>query len=373
VTKIPNGFEIIDIFEQFSPMSLALDDDKFGLQIGTLNKPIHHVMVTLDVLEGVVDEAIEKNIDLIISHHPPIFRPIKHVRTDTPSGRIIEKCMKHNIAVYSAHSNLDITTGGVNDLLAEALQLKEVKFLSTTHQTKLKKLTVFVPTDHADLIRNALGKAGAGHIGNYSHCTFNSKGTGTFRPGQNSNPYIGKQGTLEEVDEVRIETIFPEHLQRKVMNALFHAHPYEEIAYDIYSLENTGTEYGLGRVGSLQEEMTLEQFANYIKKVLKVDGVRIVGQLTSKVKKVAVLGGDGNKYIQRAHFAGADVFVSGDIYYHLAHDAMALGLNIVDPGHHIEKVMMKGVAHILEKESTVRKYDVNIHTAKTDTNPFTFK
>jgi dinuclear metal center YbgI/SA1388 family protein len=373
VTKIPNGFEIINIFEQFSPMSLAMDDDQFGLQIGSLNKPIHNVMVTLDVLEGVVDEAIEKSIDLIISHHPPIFRPIKHVRTDTPSGRIIEKCIKHDIAVFSAHSNLDITTGGVNDLLAEALQLNEVKFLSTTHQTKLKKLVVFVPTDHVGLVRNALGKAGAGHIGNYSHCTFNSEGIGTFRPEQGSKPYIGAEGKIEKVDEVRIETIFPENLQRKIMNAMLHAHPYEEVAYDIYHLDNTGTEYGLGRVGTLDEEMTLEQFANYVKKTLKVDGVRIVGQLTNKVKKVAVLGGDGNKYIRQAHFAGADVFVSGDIYYHLAHDAMALGLNIVDPGHHIEKVMMQGVANILENESTVRKFEVSIHTAKTDTNPFKFK
>jgi dinuclear metal center YbgI/SA1388 family protein len=373
MTKVPNGYEIIQIFDKFSPMSLAFDDDKFGLQIGTLNKPVYNVMVTLDVLESVIDEAIQKKIDLIISHHPPIFRPIKHVRTDTVHGRIIEKCFKNDIAVYSAHSNLDITTGGVNDLLAESLQLKNVEFLTTTHKTALKKLVVFVPADHSDTLRIALGKAGAGHIGNYSHCTFQSQGTGTFLPEDHTNPFIGRQGSLERVEEMRIETIFPDHLEKKVIREMLKAHPYEEVAYDIYALENTGQSFGLGRVGYLENEMTLEQFTDYVKDALQVEGVRVVGELTSKVKKVAVLGGDGNQYIKQAHFAGADVFVSGDIYYHLAHDAMALGLNIVDAGHHIEKVMIKGVATVLEMESVTKKYNVQVHVSDTNTNPFQFR
>jgi dinuclear metal center YbgI/SA1388 family protein len=373
VTKIPNGFEIINLFEKFSPMSLALENDKYGLQIGTLNKLVHNIMVTLDVLESIVDEAIEKKIDLIISHHPPIFRPIKHVRTDTSTGRIIEKCIKHDIAVYSAHTNLDITNGGVNDLLAEALQLNNIKILSTTHKTRLKKLVVFVPRNHEEAVRLAIGKAGAGHIGNYSFCAFNTKGTGIFKPEEGSSPYIGEEGQLEEVEEIRIETIFPEALQKKVIAAMLKAHPYEEVAYDVYPLDNTGEEHGLGRIGLLDQEMTLEQFAEHVKKTLNVEGLRIVGDLSSKVKKIAVLGGDGNKYIQSAHFAGADVFVSGDIYFHFAHEAMALGLNIVDPGHHIEKVMIKGVAAVLEKEKANHKLNVTIHTAETNTNPFQFK
>lgn len=373
MAKVPNGYEVIQIFEQFSPMTLAMEDDLFGLQIGTLNKRIHNVMVTLDVLENVVDEAIEKKIDLIISHHPPIFRPIKHVRTDTISGKIIEKCIKHDIAVYSAHSNLDITTGGVNDLLAEALQLKDIEFLSTTYETRLKKLVVFVPVHQANQVRDALGKAGAGHIGNYSNCTFNLEGTGTFLPENGTNPYIGQQGLLELVQEVRIETIFPESIQKQVIREMLKAHPYEEVAYDIYPVENKGTSYGLGRVGRLEEEMTLDEFAQFIKKALDVEGVRVVGDLNSKVQKVAVLGGDGNKYIKQAHFKGADVFVSGDIYYHLAHDAMGLGLNIVDPGHHIEKVMIKGVANVLERESIKKNYEVKIHQSQMNTNPFKFR
>ncbi|KAA0549386.1 Nif3-like dinuclear metal center hexameric protein [Bacillus sp. BGMRC 2118] len=373
MVKVPNGYEFIQMFEQFSPMSLAMEDDQFGLQIGTLHKKIQNVMITLDVLESVVDEAIEKNIDLLISHHPPIFRPIKHVRTDTSSGRIIEKCIKHDIAVYSAHSNLDITIGGVNDLLAEALQLKDVEILSNTYEEKLKKLVVFVPVDHADKVREVLGNAGAGHIGNYSNCTFNVEGTGTFMPEAGSNPYIGRQNSLEKVEEVRIETIFSEAIQKQVIRKMLQAHPYEEVAYDVYPLENKGTAYGLGRIGKLVNPMTLEEFASFVKKALEVDGVRIVGDLHANIQKVAVLGGDGNKYIKQAHYKGADVFVSGDIYYHLAHDAMGLGLNIVDPGHHIEKVMIKGVASVLEKESTRKNYDVKIHESNVNTNPFQFR
>ncbi|MFD1736580.1 Nif3-like dinuclear metal center hexameric protein [Bacillus salitolerans] len=371
--KVPNGFEIIEIFERFSPMSLAFEDDKFGLQIGTLHKQIHNVMVTLDVLETVVDEAIEKNIDLIISHHPPIFRPIKNVRTDSTTGRIIEKCVKHDIAIYSAHSNLDITNGGVNDLLADALKLKNVTFLSATHTTKLKKLVVFVPKDHSDQVKDALGKAGAGHIGNYSHCSFSSQGIGSFLPEQGTNPYIGSTGNLESVNEVKIETVFPENLQKQVVRQMLLAHPYEEVAYDIYPLENAGPQLGLGRVGYLDQEMSLDEFAQFVKVALNVKGVRIVGPLDAKVKKVAVLGGDGNKYIRQAHFAGADVFVSGDIYYHLAHDAMALGLNIVDPGHNIEKVMIHGVASVLEKEAFHKNFNVSILKSTVDTDPFTFR
>jgi dinuclear metal center YbgI/SA1388 family protein len=371
--KVPNGFEVISIFEQFSPMSLAMEDDKYGLQIGTLNKPIHNVMITLDVLETVIDEAITNNIDLIISHHPPIFRPIKSIRTDSFSGRIIEKCIKHDITVYSAHSNLDITKGGVNDLLADALKLKDVTYLTSTHTTRLKKLVVYVPVNHADKVKDALGKAGAGHIGNYSHCSFESRGMGTFLPQEGTNPYIGTKGKLEVVEEVRIETVFAEGLQREVVREMIKSHPYEEVAYDIYPLDNEGEKKGLGRVGYLEDKMTLEEFAEFVKVSLNVSGVRIVGDLQSVVNKVAVLGGDGNKYIRQAHFVGADVFVSGDIYYHLAHDAMGLGLNIVDPGHNIEKVMIEGVASVLEAEAKRQNFQVSIIKSKVNTDPFIFR
>jgi dinuclear metal center YbgI/SA1388 family protein len=370
--KTPNGYEIIQLLEQFAPKHLAMEGDKIGLQIGTLNKPIQRMMIALDVLEEVIDEAIEKKIDLIIAHHPPIFRPLKQIVTDQPYGRMIEKCIKHDIAIYAAHTNLDIAEGGVNDWLAEALQLEDVQVLVPTYEEKLKKLVVYVPETHADAVRAAIGDAGAGHIGNYSHCTFNSRGIGTFLPEEGANPFIGEKGKLEMVEEVRIETIFPASIQRKVIQAMLKAHPYEEVAYDIYPLDNEGHVFGLGRIGKLKEEMTLEQFAEHVKKSFEVPAVRVVGDRSSRVRKVAVIGGDGNKYIHQAKMSGADVYVTGDLYYHVAHDAMMLGINIVDPGHNVEKVMKKGLAEVLRTQFAKQRFAVDVYESEVNTEPFTF-
>ncbi|WP_141431533.1 Nif3-like dinuclear metal center hexameric protein [Bacillus sp. 03113] len=370
--KSVNGHEIIQLFEQFSPKSYAMDGDKIGLQIGRLNKPVENVLVALDVLESVVDEAIEKNVQLIIAHHPPIFRPLQHLRTDNAAGQMLEKLIKHDIAVYAAHTNLDVAAGGVNDLLAEALGLKNSEILVPTFKVKLKKLVVYVPEDHALNIKQALGDAGAGAIGNYSHCSFSSTGIGQFLPGKNTDPFIGKQGMLESVNEIRIETIYPAHLEKKVLSAMFKAHPYEEVAYDLYLLENEGDVLGLGRIGEI-EEMSLEEFSEHVKKSLHIDRVRIVGDLDARIQKVAVLGGDGNKYINAAKIKGADVFVSGDIYYHVAHDAMMMGLNIIDPGHNVEKVMKNGVAAYLTKKSQEKGYKVSIFPSELNTDPFQFR
>ncbi|MGM9927941.1 MAG: Nif3-like dinuclear metal center hexameric protein [Bacillus sp. (in: firmicutes)] len=372
MSKIPNGFEVIGAFEQFSPKKLAMEGDKIGLQIGTLNKPVSKVMVALDVLEEVVDEAIAKQVDLIIAHHPIIYRPLQKIATDQPAGRIVEKLIKHDITVYVAHTNLDVTKGGVNDWIAEALQLQNTKVLAPTHEVKLKKLAVFVPKEAENTVREALGNAGAGHIGDYSHCTFTSEGIGTFVPGEGTNPHIGTTGHLERVEEVRIETIFPEDIEKRVLTAMIKAHPYEEVAYDIYPLANAGETLGLGRIGELPKEMTLGEFAAVVKEAFDVKGVRVVGQLNDTVKKVAVLGGDGNKYFMTAKFAGADVYVTGDMYYHTAHDAMMAGLNIVDPGHNIEKVMKTGVTNVLTEHSKKQKWDVDIFPSEIHTDPFTF-
>ncbi|WP_078428840.1 Nif3-like dinuclear metal center hexameric protein [Alkalihalobacterium alkalinitrilicum] len=372
MSKIANGQTIIQTFESWSPKSLAVDGDKIGLMIGTLNKPIKKVMIALDVLEEVMDEAIQAGVDLIIAHHPLIFRPLKNIDTNRPAGRIIEKAIKHNITVYAAHTNLDVTNGGVNDMMAKALGLTDCEVLSPTTEISLKKVVIFVPESHVDQVRIALGNAGAGHIGNYSHCTFNSEGFGTFTPLEGTNPFIGQQGKLEKVNEVKIETIIPSHLQNKVIATMIKAHPYEEPAYDIYPLENKGEVLGLGRIGWLQEEMTLEQFAHHVKQAFDVKGARVVGNLDSKVKKVAVLGGDGNKYMSQAIFKGADVFVTGDVYYHVAHDAMMDGLHIVDPGHNVEKIMKQGVQRILKENLNKQNYETEVIISKINTDPFTF-
>jgi dinuclear metal center YbgI/SA1388 family protein len=369
--KKVNGHGVIQLFEQFSPKAFAMEGDKVGLQIGALNQPVENVLVALDVTEEVVEEAIAKNAQLIIAHHPPIFRPLKKIATDTPAGRMIAKLIKHDIAVYAAHTNLDVAKGGVNDLLAAALGLNNPQVLVPTYEDQLKKLVVFVPEEDAESLRNALGNTGAGAIGNYSHCTFSGAGEGRFLPGENTDPHIGEQGKLEAVNEVRVETVFPQSIEKKVIQAMIKAHPYEEVAYDVYRLENTGEQLGLGRIGAVKET-TLSEYANVVKKALGVDKVRVVGDLNAKVKKVAVLGGDGNKYYSQAKFRGADVYITGDIYYHTAHDALMAGLNMIDPGHNVEKIMKIGVATVMEGLCKEKGYDVSFIPSEIGTDPFTF-
>lgn len=366
-----NGYEIISLFEQFSPKALAMEGDKIGLQVGDLSRPVENVMIALDVLDEVVEEAIRLKVNLIIAHHPPIFRALQKVTMDNPTGRLMHKLIKHEISVYAAHTNLDVAKGGVNDLLSEALGLQNAEVLIPTYEDKLKKLVVYVPEEHAIAVKKAIGDAGAGAIGNYSHCAFSTDGIGEFNPREGAKPYIGSINQLEQVKEVRVESVIPSSLEKKILKAMFNAHPYEEVAYDVYDLSIKGEELGLGRIGKI-EETTLGDFANHVKQVLDVDRVRVVGNLDAKVKKVAVLGGDGNKYYSHAKMKGADVYVTGDMYYHVAHDAQAVGLNIIDPGHNVEKVMKKGVAKLLTQKCLEKGYQVNIFPSTIHTDPFTF-
>ncbi|WP_100372409.1 Nif3-like dinuclear metal center hexameric protein [Bacillus sp. FJAT-45037] len=370
--KFANGQALIQQFESWAPKSYAVEGDSNGVMIGTLNKPIKKIMVALDVLEEVIDEAVSEKVDLIVAHHPLLFRPLKKIDTNTAHGRIVEKAIKHDITIYAAHTNLDVTKGGVNDMMAEALGLEDTEVLSPTQTTALKKVVVYVPHTHADQVREALGNVGAGHIGDYSHCSFNTNGVGTFLPGEGTNPHIGQPNQLEQVEEVKVETIIPAHLQNRVIQVIMKAHPYEEPAYDVYPLENKGETLGLGRIGTLKEEMSLKEFAEHVKLAFDVNGARVVGDLSASVKKVAVLGGDGNKYMMQALFKGADVMVTGDVYYHVAHDVMMEGLNIVDPGHNVEKVMKEGVKRFFDKFIEEKKYDTKVIASKPNTDPFQF-
>ncbi|MDP4550303.1 Nif3-like dinuclear metal center hexameric protein [Alkalihalobacillus macyae] len=373
MSKLASGQAIIQEFESWSKKKYAEDGDPIGLQVGSLNKKINKVMTALDVLPNVVDEAIREGVDLIIAHHPILYRPLKKINLDTEQGKMIETLIKNDITVYAAHTNLDVAPGGVNDMLADALSLKNTKVLVETFQNKYKKIAIFVPATHEVDVREALSNAGAGYIGDYSDCTFSSNGTGRFRPTEGTTPYIGETGELEAVPEVKIESVFPEDLQSKVIRAITKAHPYEEVAYDIYPLENESEKLGLGRIGHLENDMTLEEFASFVKEKLGASGIRIVGDLQSTVKKVAVLGGDGNKFIHAARFSGADVFVSGDIYYHVAHDAMMEGLQIIDAGHNIEKIMIEGVQKKLQSFMQDKHYDTEIIPSRVITDPFQFR
>ncbi|MDG5470834.1 Nif3-like dinuclear metal center hexameric protein [Jeotgalibacillus sp. ET6] len=371
--KEANGYQIIELFEQFSPKNLAMEGDPGGLQIGRLNQKVKKVMTALDVLEEVVDEAVREGVNLIIAHHPIIYRPLKTIQTDLSSGRIIAKLIQHDIAVYVAHTNLDITDGGVNDLLAEQLKLSNTKVLVPTTEDRLKKVVVFAPESHAEQVRKAMAEAGAGQAGDYSHCSFTSTGTGRFMPAEGSDPFIGSVNELEEVKETRIETILFESIEKKVIQAMLKAHPYEEVAYDVFEESRKGPERGLGRVGTLNKKMTLNEFTDFVKIQFDIPALRYVGDPATSIQKVAVLGGTGNKYMKAAKFSGADVYVTGDVDYHIAHDAAALGLCIVDPGHNIEKVMKNGTAEEMKRRCEEKGFDVEFIASSIHTDPFSFK
>lgn len=371
--KITNGNEVIQLFESWAPKKIAcMENDPIGLAIGTLNKNVTKVLVTLDVNEEVADEAIAKGCELIIAHHPPIFRKLSNLRTDTPAGKLYEKLIKHDIAVYAAHTNLDVAEGGVNDLLADALQLENSQILEKTYSEQLMKLAVFIPVDFADQLRNVLASVGAGEIGLYDSCSFSSMGKGRFRALEGADPFIGKIGKVELAEEEKIEVVFPSSIKNKVLKAMLNAHPYEEPAYDLFTLALETKVMGIGRVGTLKEPMSLRQFAEQVKKQLNVPSVRVVGSEHSIVSKVAVLGGDGNKYIHVAKRAGADVFVTGDMYYHVAQDAQSIGLSIVDPGHNVEKIMIKGVAEKMETLCSQAKLSVQFFQSEINSEPFIF-
>ncbi len=363
---------IISLLESFAPKKMAIEGDPIGLQVGSLNKPVKKVMIALDVLESVVDEAIEGKVDLIIAHHPLLYRPLKRIDINTSKGKVIEKLIKNDITVYAAHTNLDVTSLGVNEWLADQLQLTSTEVLSTTYEDKLVKLSVFVPSTHEDQVRVAIGNAGAGHIGNYSHCSFSSNGIGTFTPLEGTEPFIGKQGELERVEEVKIESILPESIVKVVVSAMKKAHPYEEVAYDLYPLLNKGEELGIGKIGKLPKEMDLQEFVEHVKTAFGVSHLRVIKGKNSIIKKVAVVGGDGNKYIYPALHKGADVLVTGDIYYHNAHDAQEEGLTIVDAGHHIEQIMKIKLKDILEEKLMNNKYETVVVESNIITDPFTF-
>lgn len=367
MNKVVHG-EIFEALERWAPKSLAYDWDNVGLQVGTKGDETSGVLVTLDVNEAVVDEAIEKNINVIVAHHPMIFRPLSSIDFDSVKGKVIKKLIQNNITVYASHTNLDIATGGVNDLLSEAIELENIEPLIPTHTESLVKLVVFTPVDYVQRVVDALSDAGAGHIGNYSHCTFQSPGQGTFKPLEGTNPFIGTEQKVEHVDEKKVETIVKEQDLSHVIEAMTEAHPYEEVAYDIIPLKNKVDTLGIGRIGSLQEEITLHQFLAIVKEKYDVEHVRFVGYPQQKIKRVAVLGGSGEKYIDAAVKAGADAYITGDITFHPAQDAKEVGLAIIDPGHYIEKIMKAATAHYIKDEFS----DLLVVESIVNTEPFQF-
>ncbi|MDW7650637.1 MAG: Nif3-like dinuclear metal center hexameric protein [Bacillota bacterium] len=362
---------VIQYLETLAPKHLAFEWDHVGLQVGSLHGTVNKIMVTLDVNACVLNEANEMGVDFIVTHHPFIFRPVSAVRTDLPLGSLIERALKSNIRIYAAHTNLDVAAGGVNDALAAHLGLHDTDILRLSGREELEKIAVFVPLGHEDNVRDALASAGAGWIGNYSHCTFQSAGTGTFIPREGTNPYIGSQGKLERVKEVRLETIYPAHLRNRIVKAMVKAHPYEEAAYDIYPLGNEGKPYGLGRVGKISAPCTLQDFCAFVKEKLLVDSLRVTGDLKKIINKVAVCGGSGGDLIHAASFAGADVLVTGDLKYHEACDCSSLGMALIDAGHDAtERVIVPVLTNYLKTKLAENGYNTPVEPSALETAPW---
>ncbi len=353
--------DITDILEAHYPISLAEKWDNVGLQIGSHQNMVRKIMISLDLDSKVLKQAIEQQADLIITHHPLFFNPIKNIDYDTAQGSLISQIIKHNINIYAAHTNLDSASRGLNQYLAEKLGLLDIGLLNNNYTESLYKLVVYVPGQDEAVVREAINQAGAGHLGNYSHCSFRSSGTGTFLPQQGSSPYIGKQGILEEVEEVRLETIVPQRILTAVVTRMKAAHPYEEPAYDLYPLVNQGQSYSPGRIGELSASMSLQDFCNQVKTCLELKSLRVVGNWHDKVQRIALVSGAGASFISEAWAANCDLLLTGDLKYHEAREAEALGLAVIDAGHQgTEQIMVGLVADLLRESSRQAGFDLDI-------------
>jgi len=372
---VPNAkvSNIASYIEELAPPAWAESWDNVGLQVGDPTRAAGRVLVALELTGGVVQEAIHAQVDLIIVHHPAIFKPWKAIRFDTPGGRRMEQLVQAGIGLYAAHTNLDQAIGGTNDTLAAKAGLHSHEVLLTIGEEKYVKLAVFVPKGHEDAVRTALAKAGAGHIGNYSHCTFQTPGTGTFLPLAGSNPFIGQQGKLEYAEELRLETIIPESGVRKAVQAMLGAHPYEEVAYDIYPLANPGRGRGHGRIGRLDAPVTLQELTGRIKKALGIEHLRAVGDPERLVQTVAVGAGSGGMLIPHAARRGADVLITGDVDYHDAQDAADAGLAVIDVGHyHSEVIVVPPLAAYLRQRLQQDGLTAEVLEAQAGRDPFLF-
>ena len=323
--------DITKTLEELAPLAHAEDFDNVGLLVGDPNMAVTGVLVTLDTLENVVDEAITKKSNFIVSFHPIIFSGLKKITGSTYVERVVLRAIRHNIAIYSMHTALDNSKMGVNAKICEVLGLKNPEILIPKKGT-IKKLVTYAPLADADKVKTALFEAGAGDIGNYSDCSYSLEGVGSFKAGNLANPTKGEIGQVHFEKESQINVIFTFEKEKSILQALFNAHPYEEVAYEVVTLENTNQDIGMGMIGTLETEMDETEFLLQVKSKMKASVVRHSQLLNKKVKKVAVLGGSGAFAISAAKRANADVFITSDIKYHQFYEAENQ-LVIADIGH----------------------------------------
>lgn len=312
--------EVMNILEELAPLHHAEDFDNVGLLVGNPNQNVTGILVTLDTLENVVDEAIEKKLNLIISFHPILFKGIKKLTGKNYVERVLIKAIQNNIAIYSMHTALDNSPHGVNAKICEVLELKNPKILIPKTGT-IKKLVTYVPKKQADNIKQALFSVGAGNIGNYKNCSFSVIGTGSFQPTEKAKPAIGKQGETHYEEEEQLNITFSAEKQHIILETLIQNHPYEEVAYEITTLENLNQNIGMGMIGELNEGMDEQSFMNWVKQKMNAEVVRHSKLLNKKIKRVAVLGGSGAFAISAALHQNADVFITADLKYHQFYEA----------------------------------------------------
>ncbi|GEP50469.1 GTP cyclohydrolase 1 type 2 [Flavobacterium noncentrifugens] len=323
--------EIIAVLEEMAPLAYAEDFDNVGLLLGNANDDATGILVCHDALENVIDEAIAKNCNFIVCFHPIIFSGLKKITGKNYVERVVLKAIKNDIAIYAVHTALDNHQNGVNKIFCDALGLVNTKIL-IPKQNFIQKLITYTVPENAEKLRNSLFEAGAGNIGNYEDCSFNSTGIGTYMGNENSNPEIGERFEFVESNEIKIEVTFEKHLQSKILKALFQNHVYEEVAYEIYNLENLHQNIGLGMVGELPTALSERDFLQMIKDKMQSDGIRHSALLDKNIRKVAVLGGSGSFAIKNAIQAGADAFLTADLKYHNFYEADNQ-LLLADVGH----------------------------------------
>jgi len=341
--------KILAVLEEMAPLAYAESFDNVGLLVGNQNAECSGVLVCHDALEAVIDEAIAKKCNLVVCFHPILFSGLKKITGKDYVERSIIKAIKNDIVIYAVHTALDNHQNGVNKIFCDALGLQNTKILMPkTHF--IQKLVTFAPAQHADKVRNALFLAGAGKIGNYENCSFNSTGTGTYQGNEKSNPVIGEKFELVQAQEIKIEVTFEKQLQSKILKALFESHLYEEVAYEIYELQNVHQNIGLGMVGELPVEMDEKPFLEMVKLTMQAEGIRHSAFLNKKIKKVAVLGGSGSEAISKAIQSGADAFLTADLKYHQFYQAE-------------NQILLADIGHF-ESERFTKNYIVDYLTKK---------
>lgn len=361
---MPRIADLISYLEQIAPLAYQEEYDNCGLLIGNKQLECSGVVVCLDVVEAVVDEAIAKGFNLIVAHHPVIFKGLKKITGANYVERLLIKAIQHNIAIYAIHTNLDNISTGVSGMLAQKLNLINTEIL-LPKKGLLSKIVTFVPVESTQEVLAALFASGAGSIGNYSECSYSVTGTGSFKPNALANPNIGSADVLEKVAENRIEIIYPRYLEKKVVDALLAAHPYETPAYDLFTLENKNAEVGSGAIGELEKAMPKEEFMDFLSKTLSLDCIRYTTAFQGEIKKVAVCGGSGSFLLKNAIASKADVLITADFKYHDFFDAEDRIL-VCDIGHYESEIHTK---ELLMNVLTKKFINIAIVLSSIHTNP----